>query len=107
MGTPQKPLLDLKFDAVWRTLHREGEYRIGGSPSALRKAFDTAYRINHDFRRLGGEELPAISFWEGLPSKVAISQAYFPPLSSKPERLTLSEYDYNKGADHVSVSSDT
>ncbi|KAF5982851.1 calcium-independent phospholipase [Fusarium coicis] len=69
----------LEVPEFWRALSRAASGALGGHSHELEKAMYTAFRVNHAFRRLGGENLLINCFYEtkgpgGLSRRVLITQ---------------------------------
>ncbi|KAF5700877.1 calcium-independent phospholipase [Fusarium globosum] len=69
----------LEVPEFWRALSRGASGTLGGHSHELEKAMYTTFRVNHAFRRLGGENLLINCFYEtkgpgGLSRRVLITQ---------------------------------
>ncbi|KAF5576704.1 calcium-independent phospholipase [Fusarium pseudoanthophilum] len=69
----------LEVPEFWRALSRGASGTLGGHSHELEKAMYTTFRVNHAFRRLGGENLLINCFYEtkgpgGLSRRVLIAQ---------------------------------
>ncbi|QGI61754.1 hypothetical protein CEK26_005722 [Fusarium fujikuroi] len=69
----------LEVPEFWRALSRGASGTLGGHSHELEKAMYTTFRVNHAFRRLGGENLLINCFYEtkgpgGLSGRVLITQ---------------------------------
>ncbi|KAF4338524.1 hypothetical protein FBEOM_7563 [Fusarium beomiforme] len=69
----------LEVPELWRALSRGSSGTLGGHSHELEKAMYTTFRVNHAFRRLGGENLPVNCFYEtkgagGLSGRVLVTQ---------------------------------
>ncbi|KAI7768795.1 hypothetical protein LZL87_000342 [Fusarium oxysporum] len=69
----------LEVPEFWRALSRGASGTLGGHSHELEKAMYTTFRVNHAFRRLGGESLLINCFYEtkgpgGLSRRVLITQ---------------------------------
>ncbi|KAF5984859.1 calcium-independent phospholipase [Fusarium bulbicola] len=69
----------LEVPELWRALSRGASGTLGGHSHELEKAMYTTFRVNHAFRRLGGENLLINCFYEtkgpgGLSRRVLITQ---------------------------------
>ncbi|KAF5693953.1 calcium-independent phospholipase [Fusarium denticulatum] len=69
----------LEVPEFWRALSRGASCTLGGHSHELEKAMYTTFRVNHAFRRLGGENLLINCFYEtkgpgGLSRRVLITQ---------------------------------
>ncbi|KAF5712885.1 calcium-independent phospholipase [Fusarium mundagurra] len=69
----------LEVPEFWRALSRGASGTLGGHSHELEKAMYTTFRVNHAFRRLGGENLLINCFYEtkgpgGLSRRVLMTQ---------------------------------
>jgi hypothetical protein len=64
LGTPHRPVSANDPGSLYRALERRSERSLGGNVNCLKDAFNSMNGISEDFRKLGGEALPACSFYE-------------------------------------------
>jgi hypothetical protein len=74
LATPQKSIGFEDFGALFRSLDRDSDLPLGGNETDLEEAFVMIGRINDDFRRLGGEELPASCLYEKNESMIGLEK---------------------------------
>lgn len=72
LGTPHRFITIDDHDALWRAFERERETSLGGKAHDLELALQEIVHINDSFRRLGGEDLPAMCFYEKLPTLLGL-----------------------------------
>jgi hypothetical protein len=72
LGTPQKSLHFEDIDAVWRAFQTRKDGVLRGRSAHLEQTLEHIDRINDEFRRLGGEDLPAVCFYERRPTLVGL-----------------------------------
>lgn len=80
LATPQNTIVFEDIGALFRTLDRDSPFALGGNENDLEEALMITDRINDDFRRLDGEELPASCFHERLTSMIGLQQVRIPLL---------------------------
>jgi predicted acylesterase/phospholipase RssA/pimeloyl-ACP methyl ester carboxylesterase len=85
-GTPHKDLHVQDASKLWRALaaRSPGISRA----STFEQALSSSSRINYDFRRLGGEDLPSACFYETQKTRVGLQQQY---IVNKEEATITSE----------------
>jgi predicted acylesterase/phospholipase RssA len=73
-GTPHKDLHVRDISKLWRAIALGGS--VASQSSTLQQAISSASRINYDFRRLGGEDLPSTCFYETEKTYVGLQQQF-------------------------------
>jgi predicted acylesterase/phospholipase RssA len=86
LGTPHKDLYVQDMSKLWRAIALNGA--AASRASTLQQALSSMSRINYDFRRLGGEDLPSACFYETKKTYVGLQQQF---IVSKEEATILSE----------------
>ena len=74
LGTPHRDIHPPNISKLWRALGAEAPTSLGSGSSDLEKAVFATFRVNHAFRRLGGEDLPTLCFYETEKTLVGISK---------------------------------
>jgi hypothetical protein len=75
LGTPQKSIVYQDIGSLCRAFERESERSLGGNVDDLEEALNVVVtRINEDFRRLLGEELPACCFYETRKTWIGVKE---------------------------------
>jgi predicted acylesterase/phospholipase RssA/pimeloyl-ACP methyl ester carboxylesterase len=86
LGTPHKDLYFQDLSKLWRAIALSST--VASRPFTLQQALSSSSRINHEFRRLGGEALPSACFYETEKTYVGIQQQY---IVNKDEATIASE----------------
>ena len=77
LGTPHQDIHPPDVSQVWRALNAGATNSLNGGSRELNRALISTSRINMAFKRLEGEELPSICFYETGKSLLGASQVCF------------------------------
>jgi len=90
LGTPQKSIVYQDIGSLCRAFERESERSLGGNVDDLEEALNVAVtRINEDFRRLQGEELPVCCFYETRKTWIGVKEVSVSQLVTVQSFLTI------------------
>lgn len=74
LGTPHKDLYVDDVSKLWRAIAAKSQ--IASNSTMLQQALSSSSRINHEFRRLGGEDVPSLCFYETVKTYVGLQQRF-------------------------------